>query len=184
MLGHTCDVTVLARHPHQAELARSFGATMVLERGTPGEAAVEIAGARRYQPIRGKPVYAGGFDWVYDCVGSAATVDDSLRVAGPKGQVMLVGCAAEVPKLDLSFVWARELQITGSYVYGPERSLDGAPHTFDVAMDLIQQRPDIDLSSIVTHVFPLNEWQSAMHTSLVRGKESAIKIVFDCAVPA
>ncbi|MCC6945764.1 MAG: alcohol dehydrogenase catalytic domain-containing protein, partial [Thermomicrobiales bacterium] len=111
MLGHANSVTVLARHPLQQELAQRFGATNVLKGGKAGDAAVQIAGARAYQPLRGPQVYAGGFDTIYDCVGSNRSVDDSLRVAGPRARVVLVGCAAEMHKLDLTPVWSRELTV-------------------------------------------------------------------------
>ena len=180
MLGHTCPITVLARHPLQAETAQQFGATHVLRGAKAGDAAIQVAGARAFQPLRGKQVYAGGFDMVFDCVGSAGSVDDSLRVAGPHGGVVLVGCAAEIPKLDLSFVWARELTISGSYVYGAEPALEGSPHTFEVAIKLLQEHPEFDLSTLVTHVFTLADWQKAMQVSLARGKHEALKVLFDC----
>ncbi|MEA2524385.1 MAG: hypothetical protein QOF73_1612 [Thermomicrobiales bacterium] len=179
LLGNTAHVTVLARHPIQEEMARRFGADVVLRGTGAGDAATQVTGAKRYKPIKGKPVYAGGFDWVYDAVGSARSVDESLRVAGPHGRVVLVGCAGELPHLDLSFVWARELQITGCYVYGQEPSCEGA-HTFEVAMRLLSERPDFPLGDLVTHTVPLADWREAMRLSLQRGHHGAIKVVFDC----
>jgi L-iditol 2-dehydrogenase len=184
MLGRVAPITVLARHPLQEEMARAFGATNVIRGASAGDAATQITGARRYKPIKGKPVYAGGFDWVYDCVGSSRSVDDSLRVAGPHGQVVMVGCAAEVRGLDLSFVWARELQISGSYVYGKESKVEGAPHTFEIAMKLLQAHPEFGLSRMITHRFPLSDWREAMQVSLARGKHAAIKVIFDCQAPS
>lgn len=180
LLGHACHVTVLARHPIQEEMARRLGADVVFRGKGAGEAATQIAGARSYRPIKGRPVYAGGFDWVYDCVGSKRSLDDSLRVAGPRGQVVLVGCAGELPHLDLTFVWARELQVSGSYVYGREASLPGCPHTFEVAIRLLAERPEFPLGDLVTHVIPLSNWRTAMQVSLQRGQHQAIKVAFDC----
>jgi threonine dehydrogenase-like Zn-dependent dehydrogenase len=180
MLGHANPITILTRHTKQAEAAQRFGATHVLRGSSAGDAATQITGARAYQPLRGPKVYAGGFDMVFDCVGSTKSVDESLRVAGPKGRVVLIGCAAETKKLDLSFVWARELTISGCYVYGAEHSLEGAPHTFDVAIKLLREHPDYDLATLVTHVFPLSKWQEAMQVSLARGKHAAMKVMFDC----
>lgn len=180
MLGHTCSVTVLTRHPLQAEGAQRFGATHVLRGASAGDAATQITGARAFQPLRGPRVYAGGFNMVFDCVGSNRSVDESLRVAGPNGRIVLIGCASEMKKLDLSFVWARELTISGCYVYGKEHGLEGAPHTFDVAIKLLKEHPEFDLSTLVTHVFPLAGWQKAMQVSFARGKHAALKVMFDC----
>lgn len=179
MMGIKSDITMLARHPLQAELATALGSNTVLRGETAGDAAVKMTGAKKYKPIKGKPTYAGGFDWVYDCVGSAESVDDSLRVAGPHGHIVMVGCAAEVNHLDLTFLWNRELQVSGCYVYGKERTMEGKPHTFKVAMELIQGHPGVDLSRLITHRFTLDQWQEAMQVSLARGKHGAIKPVFD-----
>ncbi|MFL5758232.1 MAG: zinc-binding dehydrogenase [Thermomicrobiales bacterium] len=180
VLGHTCDVTVLARHPVQERMATAFGATQVLRGTSAGDAAVAIAGAKKYKPIKGKPVYTGGFDWIYDCVGSARSVDESLHVAGPHGRVVMVGCAGELSHIDCSFVWSREIQVTGSYVYGKEQSVDGAPHTFDLAIRMLSEHLDHPLPSMITHRFPLSQLRDAMAASLSHGSHSAIKIVFDC----
>ena len=179
MMGIKSEITMLARHPVQAEMATALGANNVLLGQSAGDAAVKIAGAKKYKPIKGKPSYAGGFDWVYDCAGSSSSVDDSLRVAGPHGHITMVGCAAEVNHLDLTFLWNRELQVNGSYVYGKERSMEGKPHTFTVAMELILGHPGVDLSRLITHRFTLDQWQEAMQVSLAHGKHGAIKTVFD-----
>jgi threonine dehydrogenase-like Zn-dependent dehydrogenase len=179
LLGNRAHVTVLARHPIQEAMARRLGADVVLRGKRAGDAAMQVTGAKRYKPIKGKPVYAGGFDWVFDAVGSARSVDESLRVAGPHGRVVLVGCAGELPRVDFSFVWARELEITGCYVYGKEPSHEGA-HTFEVAMRLLAERPDLPLGDLVTHTVPLANWREAMQLSLQRGQHGAIKVVFDC----
>ena len=67
LLGKKCDVTLLARRKQQAELAEKFGATRVLQRKSAGDAAIEVTGARKHRLIKGGHVYAGGFDWVFDC---------------------------------------------------------------------------------------------------------------------
>ena len=171
-------VTVIAKYPNQAAMARRLGADEV--RDSAGAAAVEIAGASRHRPLRGGPVYLGGFDWVYDCVGSRRSVDESLRVAGPQGRVMLVGCAGELSRLDLSFVWAGELQMTGTYGYAREHAMEGAPHTFELLLDLLRQRPEVPVADLITHRFPLGQWQDAIRVNLNRGRNGAIKTIFDC----
>jgi threonine dehydrogenase-like Zn-dependent dehydrogenase len=179
LLGHTCHVTVLAKHPIQVQTAEKLGADLVLKGGKAGDAAIQVTGAKRYKPLRGRHVYAGGFDWVYDCVGSARSLDDSLRVAGPRGHVILVGCAGQIPHLDCTFIWARELQVTGCYVYACEHTLEGQPHTFDVALRVLAERPDFPVADLVTHRIPLGQWREAMRVNLQHGQYGAIKTVFD-----
>ncbi|MCC6705896.1 MAG: alcohol dehydrogenase catalytic domain-containing protein, partial [Thermomicrobiales bacterium] len=169
MLGYENDITVLARRAKQETLAKSFGATRVLMKTSAADAAVTVAGAKAYKPVMGPPTLAGGFDWIFDCVGNERSVKDSLAAAGPRGQVMMVGCAGQIGKLDLTFVWSRELAITGSYVYGEEASIDGKPHTFAVALDLLAKHPEMRLGDMVTHRFPLDQWREAMAVSMARG---------------
>lgn len=179
MLGLTNDVTILVRHAVQEKLATQLGATRVLRGKGAGEAAMQVTGAKRYKPLRGPDSYTGGFDWVYDCVGSKGTVGDSLRVAGPKAHVVMVGCAGDLPHLDLTFLWARELNVTGCYVYGKEHAMEDSPHTFDVAIRLLADKGDYPIDQIVTHRFPLEKWREALSVSLQRGSHDAIKVVFE-----
>jgi threonine dehydrogenase-like Zn-dependent dehydrogenase len=120
---------------------------------------------------------------VFDAVGSQRSVDESFRVAGPHGRVVMVGCAGETPHLDLSFVWAREIEISGCYVYGKEAAFNGL-HTFEVAIRLLGEHPELPLSDLVTHTVPLGDWREAMKVSLQRGQHAAVKVVFDCRLTA
>lgn len=178
LLKLDCHVTVVARYPGQVRMAGKLGADAVCRQA--GDAAIEVTGARRYQPLKGGSVYTGGFDWIYDCVGSTRSLDESMRIAGPGGRVVLVGCVGEIAGLDLSFVWARELHLTGSYGYSTEHALEGKPHTFELALDLLKANPDYPLGELVTHRFPLSSWSDAISVNLRGGRSGAIKTVFDC----
>jgi threonine dehydrogenase-like Zn-dependent dehydrogenase len=180
-----CHLTVVSRHATQAWLAPALGADLVVpeSRGV-GAAAVEVAGARAYRPVLGRPVHAGGFAHVYDSVGSAASLDACLRVGGPRARIVLVGCAGVVRRLDLTFVWARELHVLGSYGYAREPGPGGTRHTFELALDYVARRPDSPLAALVTHRLPLSAWRRAIRISLRRRRHRAVKVVFDCQAGA
>ena len=91
----------------------------------------------------------------------------------------MVGCAGELSKIDVTYLWARELSVTGCYVYGKEPSIAGAPHSFDVAIDLLSKNPDFGLGGMVTHVIPLSDWKNGFKTMLDRKGSGAIKVAFD-----
>jgi L-iditol 2-dehydrogenase len=181
LLEMECHVTVVAKYPFQAAMAKTLGADVVHARVH--DAAIDVTKAKPYRPLKGPRVYTGGFDWIYDCAGTARTVDESMRVARPDGKVIMVGCAGEVSRLDLSFIWARELHITGSYGYSLERDVDGQPHTFEIALDLLKSNVDYPLADLVTHRFSLADWPKAVSVNLHRGRSGAIKTIFDCRVP-
>ena len=184
LIDPDADVTVVVRHSVQEKLAHRFGASLVSTdlggRGAQG-AAISVTGARAHRPIVGDPVLTGGFDLVFDAVGSGASVDASLRVVAPRGRLVLLGTAGELEHLDLTLAWARELRVIGSYVYGREPSLPGAPHTFDYLLDRLAQPDAPPVGELVTHRFGLDHWREALAVATGRRRHASIKVVFDHA---
>lgn len=176
MVAPAVEVTLVARHPAQRQMAQRLGVGAVATDAL--EAAVERTGARRFQPLVGTDVLIGGFDRVYDCVGSAGSLDAALRTARPGGRVVVLGGPGEIAGLDWTLVWTRELRIVGSYVYGREESIDGQPHTMDVALRLLADHPELPVGELITHRFDLGEWRMAMAAALDRRGSGALKIVF------
>jgi L-iditol 2-dehydrogenase len=130
-------------------------------------------------PIIGDEVYSGGgFPLILDCVGSGETVKQSLRYAAPRGKIVMLGCAAEIKKLDLTFVWARELQIQGHVVYGQEDWRGGRRHTFEITHDLLLET-GAPVERMVTHVFPLEQYRDALSAAANRRRSGAIKVLLD-----
>ena len=56
---------------------------------------------------------------VIDCVGSAASIEQSLAMVRPRGAVALVGMPGKVT-IDLAPLWHREVRLAGAYAYGTE----------------------------------------------------------------
>jgi threonine dehydrogenase-like Zn-dependent dehydrogenase len=92
---------------------------------------------------------------------------------------VLVGGPAHIGRLDWTLAWTRELRIEGTYTYGSEPSQEGAPHTMELALQLLADHPELPLEKLVTHRFRLDEWPRAMVTALGRGRSGAIKVVFE-----
>jgi L-iditol 2-dehydrogenase len=179
LLAEKSELTVLARHPAQESRARRLGATRVVrERGAASAdvALAEAAGARLHHPITGPPVASGGFDVILDCVGSGASLDLALRFTGPGGRIVIVGGPTVIRSLDWTLVWTRELRLMGSFVYGREAGVPGEPHTFELALRLLAEHPDLPIAELVTHRFPLSRWRQAIRVSLER-RSGAAKVV-------
>jgi L-iditol 2-dehydrogenase len=174
MTSPEAEITMVARHPSQRQLGERLSARVESD---PIEAAVRWAGARRHRPLVGQDVLTGGFEAVYDCVGSRQSLDAALRVARARARVTIVGGPSLIPDLDWTFVWTRELRIVGSYVYGLEIA-EQSQHTMDVAMRLLVEHPELPLGELVTHRFRLDEWRSAMRAALNHGQSGAIKVAF------
>jgi threonine dehydrogenase-like Zn-dependent dehydrogenase len=165
------------KRAHEAALARALGASGVIAPGVEARDALVATGAHAYQPIVGDEVFAGGgFAKVFDCVGSRSSVGQSLRYASPRGTVALLGCAGELRRLDLSFVWSRELNVRGFVGYGAEEWRGAKRHTMEVTQELMAES-SAPLERLVTHVFPLSQYRDALSVAANHGRHDAVKVV-------
>jgi threonine dehydrogenase-like Zn-dependent dehydrogenase len=135
-------------------------------------------GSHVLRPVVGRPFLASGFDRVFDCIGSAQSLGDALRVTAAGGTVVLLGGAGELPKIDWTFVWAKELRVVGTLAYGYEAFHGERRRTFEVTLELLAGTR-LPLASLVTHTFALEEYGRAIETNLDRRGTRSIKTVFD-----
>ena len=176
-LGHTGPLVAQTRRSHEAALARALGATATVSPGPDARAALLATGATAYQPIIGPEVFAGGgFPLVFDCVGSRDSLDQALRYVAPRGRIVLLGCAAELRKLDLTFLWARELTVRGFLCYGTESWRDQRLHTFAVTHRLMIESA-APVAKLVTHSFPLADYRKGFAAAAHHAESGAVKVV-------
>jgi threonine dehydrogenase-like Zn-dependent dehydrogenase len=119
----------------------------------------------------------GGYDVIYDCVGSAQTVGDSLRWARARGAVVLVGIDLGVLKVDLNPVWYQEVDLIGSYASGIEHWRGRTIHTFDLVIEMLQEGV-LTTQGLITHRFPLSDVKQAVSTALDK-RTGAIKVTLE-----
>ena len=169
-------VISVARHPVQRDLARSLGADTVVAESELSRTVRRVtssAGVARHEGDLER--LGGGADVIYDCVGSSASIAQSLSVVRPGGRIVLVGMPATV-RLDLTPLWQRQIALLGAYAYGTEE-LDGhAQVTFDLASELVT---DADLGRLVSARYPLERYDEAVRHAASAGKRGAVKVVFD-----
>lgn len=167
------------KRAHEARLARLLGASDVVSPGLEARQALVETGARAYQPMLGPEVYAGGgFPLIFDCVGSEGSLGQALRFCSPRGRIVLLGCAGELKKLDLSFLWARELRVRGFVGYGEEEWRGGRRHTFEVTLERLLETGS-RVGEMVTHVFPLDQHRDALSAADNHGRSEAVKVVLE-----
>ncbi len=177
-LGSKAQVIVLAKHPFQGEVAKSYGADQVVVLGKGYyERLAELLGATLKKPLLGKQVMVGGADIVYDCVGSGRSIDDGLRFTRSGGRMVLVGSAALPKGVDWTPIWLDEIQVVGSYIYGMELWRGERIRTFQLALDLMAEGK-VDLAPLLTHQFKLEEYKSALAAVAHKGQSRVVKAAF------
>jgi threonine dehydrogenase-like Zn-dependent dehydrogenase len=149
-------LTVLARHAHQAAAARRLGADVILGGDDLYAQVAEQTGGRLYRAPLNRGMVLGGFDVIYDCVGHADTILDSLRCARAGGTVVLIGIDFALLKVDLNPVWYQEVDLIGSHTFGAEQVGGERRHTFELVIDHLRTGR-LREAGLITHRFPLDD---------------------------
>jgi threonine dehydrogenase-like Zn-dependent dehydrogenase len=156
------EVWITARHPHQAQLARAFGATRVLSEAETEPFALDAIG--REAPI----------DLVVETVGGQA---DTLRAASaavrPGGTISVVGLFLGGAPIDPFGLMLKEVTMAWSYCYGVRDAGTGRSD-FAHAIDVIATERDA-LAALVTHRLPLDQIARAFDVAGDR-RGGAIKV--------
>jgi threonine dehydrogenase-like Zn-dependent dehydrogenase len=169
------EITVVAKHGHQRELARDFGATEVV---TPKEALRRVrraTGALQLSPELAPAYLLGGVDVAIDAVGSRGSLETALHATRAGGRVVLSGMPA---RADLSAAWFRELEIVGSYASAQREPGAGDRPAFSVATDLVAGDPVAQLAKSVVS-YPLHGWREALDHAHSAGRLGTVKVAFD-----
>jgi threonine dehydrogenase-like Zn-dependent dehydrogenase len=172
--GSKADITVIAKYDFQAELAEKYGANRVI-RGLTPEKTAEITGGKVLKPLLGERYVMGGFDRVYDCVGSERTIIESVNRLNSKGKLVLVGLASKI-KMDWTLVWFKEITVMGIYAYGNDFIKGKIRRTHDIALEMLS-RKEIDVSPLVTHIFSLDDYRTAIKVASQKSKYKAVKVL-------
>ena len=176
-VGYRGFLVAQAKRKHERKLALMMGANEVITPGNEARQALINTGSLAYMPIIGPEVFAGGgFPMIYDCVGSSLSLNQALRFASPRGKIRVLGCAGQLKKLALTFLWARDLKLEGSVGYGQELWRGKRCHTFEVTQDLIIEM-GTPLQDMVTHSFPLHKYREALKAAANHSKSGAVKVI-------
>jgi threonine dehydrogenase-like Zn-dependent dehydrogenase len=156
---------------------RELGAARVW-RSTPQQVvdstAALVSARRLRQPSSVLPILDRGLDAVFDCRGTAASVTLALALLRSAGTLVVCGRVGRL-ELDWSAVWARELTIAGSGGFGREPA---GWRTFAAVREWLTDST-FPADSLVTHRYPLDEFDTALATAAAGEAAGAIKVVFE-----
>ncbi len=175
------EVMVVARWPAQAALARKLGATVVDP--FPVEQLLEEAAAwsggvlNKFEGATLPMAHPGGFDVVYDTVGTAQTAEIGVRLLKQRGTMVKSGVHAP-ERWEWSPLYFKEISWVGSNAFGVEEvdgvRMHGIAHYLRLASE-----GRIDMTGMLTHTFRLDDWIEAFTVLANQEESGAIKVAFD-----
>jgi L-iditol 2-dehydrogenase len=148
-------IIVTDRDPHRLGVARLLGADQAIDVGRTDPVEAVAAGT-----------HGRGADAVFEAVGIAATVAQSIAVARPGGQVTWIGNSAPDVELPMQQLVTRELTVRGAYGFVDE---------FEQAADALAAGW-IDARPLIECVASLEEGEEIFR-QLAAGSLSAVKVV-------
>lgn len=169
------EITVVAKHAHQRELAARFGATEVVAPGEVLRRLRRATGAFQVKPDFGPAYLLGGVDVAIDAVGSKQSLETALHATRAGGRVVLSGMPAAA---DLSAAWFRELEVVGSYASARQEDRLSGRSAFDLATELVAGDAVGGLARTVAS-YPLHRWREALDHAHGAGRLGTVKVAFD-----
>jgi threonine dehydrogenase-like Zn-dependent dehydrogenase len=167
-------IVVAARYPHQHQAARLLGADLTVVPDELGRAIRRAAGTRVVGSTLGS-----GVDVTIDAVGSSSSLTDAIGFTRPRGRIVLLGMPNQVD-MNLTALWHRETELVGAYCYGTEHG-HGDKHTFELAAEMVG---DLNLGQLVSELYPLADYQTAIEHAAQAGPRGLIKVAFDLRADA
>ena len=179
-------IYAITRFEHQARLAKQLGAIEAIP-WRPTEDIVsrfkDIAGATEVlmpsEGAPGIPMLHGtrGVRVLYNTVGTAESLEVSVRIAGPRSTVVLSG--VDTPqRWEWSPHYFKEVNLVGSNAFGVEEWNGVRRHAMEHYFELIRTKR-IDVTPIITHRFPLDAYREAFRCTHNQGETGAVKVVFE-----
>lgn len=179
ILQPQCEITAVAQFSWQAEMARSYGADHVFLVEDDGFAEVaRLTGAKLYEGRAGNRMLLGGFDIVFDVVGTESTLNNALRWTRAGGTVVLVGVNLHRMNLDVTPVWYQEVDLIGAVGHDVVTWEGETLSTFELAM-LWMRAGKLQCEGLLTHRFPLDAFREAFITAVGKRLHRSIKVTFE-----
>ena len=168
-----CRILVGAKYRHQQDLARGFGADLVVEPAGLRRAVRRAVGCH----LIGEDL-AGGADVTIDTLGTSASIREAIGTTRPRGRIVLLGMPAGV-RLELTALWHRETELVGSYCYCTETLSSGERRSsFSLAIELASELGD-RLGALMSASYPLERYADAVAHARAAGPRASVKVCFD-----
>ncbi|MEW6274973.1 MAG: zinc-binding dehydrogenase [Bacillota bacterium] len=174
-----CKVVLLAQYAYQKKMALDLGANEVwmAQEDFFSQAAGET-GARLVSFSPKRRTLVGGFDKVYDCVGTKRTLQDSLRLVRSGGFVVLVGAELKKMDIDLTPVWYNEVTLVGSGSHGYSLWKGEKVEDYRLAAHWLEEGR-LSGKGFITHRYGLEDYKKAFLAAVRKKESNSVKVVFE-----
>jgi len=180
-LGYAGRIDALDRAGYLDPIARGLGADEFLrlpgDAGGRFEAIAARTGGRVHRVRFGNYMLSGGYDAVFDCVGSQRSINESLKWARSRGQIALIG-TGHGGRIDLTPLWFTELTMIGAYGREMEEYQGRRISTYRLVHELMLAGK-LPVAGLLTHTFRLTDYRRAFDVGLNKGRHRAVKVAFD-----
>lgn len=180
-IGYQGRVETLGRHDYLRNIAEKLGSSeyFTLPRETSSRFE-QIAGrtSARVQRARfGNYMLAGGYDLVFDCVGSQQSVMECMKWTRARGELIMLGTLQGKVE-DFTPIWFRELTIIGAWGRQMELYQGREIGTYNLVQELLAAGK-LKTKGLLTHRFRLENYQQALRVAMNKAANHSIKVVFD-----
>jgi threonine dehydrogenase-like Zn-dependent dehydrogenase len=183
-------VIAIAKFKHQSEMAKKFGADLVLKSDPVNKIIEKVADYLQcdiYYLRRNKPWLIEGVDILFDTVASHETFEIGLRITKASnsrihskskrsGKIIFTGVSS--PK---RFEWTpwyfKEIMVIGSNAFGYETFEGKDQHAYYHYFDAIKNGT-LDPSCMITHKFNLSNYKKTLMVARKQAKHKSIKVLF------
>ncbi len=109
----------------------------------------------------------GQIDVLFECSGAEVALAGAIPALRPRGNIVQIGLSGDM-KLPMMQITAKEIGLRGSFRFHEE---------FTAAVGLMQKRL-IDVRPLLSHTFPLAEFQEAFDTASDKSRAVKVQIAF------
>ncbi len=180
-VGYAGQIHALDLASYLDELAMTFGADKFVRLAKDNKSrfakVAKLTGGAAKHARFGNYMLSGGYDVVFDCVGSRQSIQESLKWTRPRGQTVLVG-TGHGGRLDVTPIWFTELTVLGAYGRQMEHYQGRRVSTYELVLELMSAGK-IEAGRLLTHTFGIDDYRKAFEVGLNKSRYEAIKIAFD-----
>ena len=180
-VGYPGRIHALGRHGYTGRLALAMGAEEYLRlpraRRARFEEIARRTGATVHRARFGNYTLSGGYDVVFDCVGSRQSIGESLRWTRSRGQMVFLA-TGHGRGVDLTPIWFTELTVLGAYGRQRERFDGRRVGTYGLVHELMCSGK-LPVRGLLTHTFRIGEYRRAFRVGMSKAQHEAVKVAFD-----